>query len=309
MHLRICCALLVVVPALGLGLLAGSADGYVTAGPPWPGGVIRYFNAAPDQQWAVQRAVDAWNSSGARVRFVAARRARAELLIEHFPKVPCTTNAQASVGYQERARIYVFQLDQSSPYCNSLMAVQTVAHELGHVLGLGHETRGCARMNPDGGLQGPSLCPQAKRWQWRCRLLTPDDVAGAVALYGGVVRPQRGPLDCDDYVGIRAPTRVAVAWTGTPHEVRVSFRRPPSVAVPAFLSVQGNTQESFVAAATANRCDTDARAHPREVWRTAPGGMQTMVMALAQGTHCLTVWAVDSFGRPSARPAVLWVRV
>jgi hypothetical protein len=302
-------ALLFVLLALSLGLPAKKADGYVASGRPWPGGVIRYYNAAADQAWAVQQAVDAWNSSGARVRFVAVPAAQAQLRIEHFPKVPCTINAQASVGYRPNARVFVFDLDQRSPYCNAYMAVQTVTHELGHVLGLDHELHACARMNPSGGLQGPSLCAPAKRWQWRCRLLTADDVAGAIALYGGAPSRQRGPVFCDDYAGIGSPTDLQVTRSDGPQEIRVSFRRPTSLTVPAFLAVQDTKPESFVVAATANHCETNARAHPRYFWHAQPGQLQEKLMPLPPATFCVTVWAVDSFGRPSPRPAELWVRI
>jgi hypothetical protein len=294
---------------LSFALLAGGARGYVATGRPWPGGVIRYYNAAPDQSWAVQQAVNAWNSSGAGIRFVAVPASRAELRIEHFPGVSCTVNAEASVGYVLNARVYVFRRDERSPYCNSYMAARAVAHELGHVLGLGHETRGCALMNPRGTLQGPMLCPKARLWQWRCRLLTPDDVAGAVALYGGTARRARGPADCDLYAGMPPPAALEVSATAADHEYRISFRRPSSLAVPAFLSDQSRQPESFVAAATANRCATDARQFTRRLWDAEPGQVEQTYTYLPAGTYCVAVWAVDSFGRPSPRPAVLWVRV
>ena len=81
--------------------LAGSvsADAYVGQGRTWPGGVVRYYNAAGDQSWAVERAVAAWNGSGARVKLVAAPAAKADVRIEHFPKISCTINAEATVGY------------------------------------------------------------------------------------------------------------------------------------------------------------------------------------------------------------------
>jgi hypothetical protein len=42
----------------------------------------------------------------------------------------------------------------------------------------------------------PELCPAAPAGKWICRLLRTDDVRGVVNLYGGVVRPVRGPEFC-----------------------------------------------------------------------------------------------------------------
>src|SRR4051794_9427775 len=81
------------------------ADAYVAHGRAWPGGVIRYYNAAADQAWAVKRAAATWNASGARVRLVAAPASQADVRIEHFPGVNCTINAEATVGYGPKARI------------------------------------------------------------------------------------------------------------------------------------------------------------------------------------------------------------
>lgn len=300
---------LLALAAAALGVLATHADGYVATGAPWPGGVIRYYNAATDQRWAVEKAVEAWNLSGARVRFVPVPAAQAQLRIEHFRTVSCTINSSATIGYTRSARIYIFKRDERSAYCNSYMAAQTVVHELGHVLGLDHELRSCARMNPDLTLQGPSLCAKAELWQWRCQLLTPDDVDGAIALYGGTRWPQRGARDCDIYAGSNSPADLAVSWTEAPEHVRVTFRRPASVAVPYFLARQRKDPEAFVVGATTKRCATDAHAFSRYPWTVRAGGIQDKVLHLSPGVYCLTVWAVDSFARPSSRPAVLWVRI
>lgn len=294
---------------LAILALAGSADGYVGAGSPWPGGVITYYNDASDQAWAVKRALDAWNTSGARVRFVAAGRQSAAVLIEHFPGVSCTVNAEATVGYRPNARIWIFRRDDSSPYCNRYVAARLLAHELGHVVGLGHETRACAVMNPVNTLQGAARCGKAKLWQWRCRLLTADDVAGAVALYGGAARRQSGPSACDLYAGIQAPTHLAVEPTSVPYEFRVTFRRPPSVTVPAFLAGQREEPESFVAGASSEGCPAEQHGLHRMVWHAAVGGTDETFLRLPPGVSCVSVWAVDSFARPSSRPARLAVKV
>jgi hypothetical protein len=287
-----------------------SADAYTGGGRPWPGGVIRYYNSAADQAWAVKRAVDAWNTSGAGVKFVAAPASRADVRVEHFPKVSCTINAEATVGYAEKARVWIFNRDERSPYCNSYAAAQLLAHEFGHVLGLGHETRGCAAMNPVNTLQGPAYCPKAERWQWRCRLLTPDDVAGAVALYGGSVRAQRGPGNCNLYSSIAAPTKLSVAATSVSHQFKVSFRRPSaSPAMPSFLSSFRTAREAFVAAVSSAGCPTNPSSEQRTAWDARPGTMEDTVRSFPAGKSCVSVWAVDSFGRPSDRPASAWIQV
>ena len=71
-----------------------------------------------------------------------------------------------------------------------------VTHEFGHVLGLDHEDRTCATMNTYLVDNHPEQCPAAPPGMWVCRLLRADDVRGAVSLYGGTVRPIRGPEFC-----------------------------------------------------------------------------------------------------------------
>jgi hypothetical protein len=67
--------------------------------------------------------------------------------------------------------------------------------------------------------------------------------------------------------------------------------------------------ESFVTAAVADRCPTDARKFSRHPWHATPGQIEETFMYLPSGNYCLSVWAVDSFSRPAPRPALLWVRI
>src|SRR6202011_5350018 len=130
------------------------------------------------------------NTSGANVHFVASPQAQAQLVVKELPRSDCaprdrSLSGEATVGYGSRATVWISRLDVTSRKCNAYASAQALAHELGHVLGLGHESRGCATMNPSGSFRGPTLC-SGPLWTWDCGLLHRDDIQGAVKLYGGV---------------------------------------------------------------------------------------------------------------------------
>jgi hypothetical protein len=282
---------LVVVAA---GLLAAPGSAYRIEGQPWPKGVVPYYSFAAGHAWSLKQAVDAWNGSGARVRFVAVAPARAKLFIREAPKNICT-HAAATVGHTSGATVFIWPAGRSSPSCNRYTAARALTHELGHVLGLSHESRTCALMNPSGSHQATSQCGASERWEWRCRLVERDDVGGAAALYGGTVRPTRTPAFCSLYAPIAAPTATVQA-EGT--SVRVAVKRPPSPQMPSFLAGTGG-EEAFVVAegkACVSSLDLgDARVYR---WR----GATTEITRPRAG--CYSIWAIDRLGRPSASPAV-----
>ncbi len=77
----------------------------------WPGGRVTYVDRTRYPE-AVRLAVRAWNSTGVRLRFVKAKRARnAQLVIEHEQGMPCAFGV-ASVGYAPRAYARVGGRDQ-----------------------------------------------------------------------------------------------------------------------------------------------------------------------------------------------------
>jgi hypothetical protein len=51
-------------------------------------------------------------------------------------------------------------------------------------------------MNPAGSFRGGDHCTPTPPGTWACRLLEPIDVRRAVDVYGGEVRPSRGPRAC-----------------------------------------------------------------------------------------------------------------
>jgi hypothetical protein len=72
----------------------------------------------------------------------------------------------------------------------------TATHEFGHVLGLDHEDRGCSIMNSRLRVDHPYRCVAPPAGKWWCRLLAADDVAGAIALYGGHTVELKRPAYC-----------------------------------------------------------------------------------------------------------------
>ncbi|MGZ4390344.1 MAG: matrixin family metalloprotease, partial [Gaiellaceae bacterium] len=285
---------------------------YDAQGTTWPDGRILYYNAAPDQAWAVQRAVDAWNASGAAIRFVPAPEASAQVVIRELARSDCTSThesvgGEAALGYVPHSEVFVTRLDQATVKCNQFSAAQTLAHELGHVLGLGHELHACAAMNRSGSLRGPSLCLQAPLGVWNCSLLEPDDVAGAVALYGGSAAP-RSARWCPLYRAIGAPAGLALAGSGEPGGVTASFVRPSDPVLPTFLrAVAGRA--GFVAAVRRDACPVTDAGSGRTAWSAAPGRVQTTTFgALGPGRWCVSVWPYDQLGRRGPR-TFSWIRM
>ena len=183
--------LLLVAAAAAVVVPCGPADAYRFEGGRWATRTIPYYTETPAYAWSVDTAAYAWNTSGARIQFVKSSRAGANVLLgirwyrhagdAHVHRLGASI-VRAEVGIQAGHDRYEMAL--------------IVAHELGHVLGLDHETRTCATMNPTVADDHTSNCPAPPRGMWTCRLLQPDDVRGAVRLYGGTVRPWRGSPFC-----------------------------------------------------------------------------------------------------------------
>src|SRR6266566_4967447 len=76
-----------------------TADSFRFEGGRWPTTTITYHNEVPAYSWAVDTAAYAWNTSGARVRFVKTSRRDARVLIGiRWFKVAGDANVQRANG-------------------------------------------------------------------------------------------------------------------------------------------------------------------------------------------------------------------
>ena len=116
--------------------------------PRWPGRVakITYWNGAGHNA-ELSAAVNAWNTSGARVRFVKAPRS-AGARADHGDRARQRRRLRRVRAGEPRLRARNAYVHISSNSRGGAALTGVIAHELGHVLGLGHEDGTCATMNP-----------------------------------------------------------------------------------------------------------------------------------------------------------------
>ncbi len=203
--------MVLIVAAVGGVLWGVSRPGLLVR---WPDGHVKLYNAS---QWpvSVARGVAIWNGSGANVRFeLVSTRADADIVIDGEPERNgrCSPTARgcATIGYVQAPWIGRYMaLRRREPTERDVgQMIPTVAHELGHVLGLMHNDHECSLMNSSspcrdvdvihtGDCGSPHLPALVRRWCRRYageRTLcgpTDKDLREIIDLYGGAVNPHR----------------------------------------------------------------------------------------------------------------------
>lgn len=329
------CRLAGLALALTLGAAAPAAARTL-----WPKHRVAYYNATRyDAQ--VTRAVQAWNATGANVRLVAVPRRKARLLITYYGTAgfgPSLSNEDgaAILGFVRGSNTTLppeilrllqgFHPDPVNRYLvrhhlNGLVWLRrdyehsglpadqvdvTVAHELGHALGLNHDpSTACTVMRAVGCEEHP--------WQRACALATERDARRLVRLYGGRLRPPiPSSIFCDTSPGPTAPIDVAGAQDpDNPNVLNLSWTTPDEPGIGEVMVV-----------GRPDRCARDqddlpdgARIGPSSA-SAVPGQRDTFAIDLANeplaqpGRYCFALWSIDGAhdNRPSTNPATIWLQ-
>jgi hypothetical protein len=258
----------------------------VIGGARWPGSRTTYFNAS-EAKWHVAQAVKAWNSSGARVRFVPVPRRRAQIVISDSP-TPRSDNAMAgfaTLGYVYPGGGYVKLSRLEHPQRPNYSMAGVATHELGHVLGLAHEDDSCATMNTSLWAQCTGARP--------CRLLEQDDIRGATRLYGGRVRMTR-PGFCP-----KPPSRIRATGDPNAYGVTLEWRKP-----------RGPFSSGVHVARGKGKCPR--RPPSGSAWRPPVTGTRFVDRDFSSGTrlltgrYCYALWGAGDQSMASSR-RTLWV--
>lgn len=257
---------------------------------------------------AVKAAVRAWNTSGLNLRFVKVSSARkARLVIKNTKRVPggCGTG-YGTLGYPGPGRKATVSIlhgsDADGQKCAWPGQTLVVAHELGHVLGLEHNTSGCSLMNTShtNGV-APSLCvgddvDEVKPGRWRCRLIEKVDLKRAKRIYGG--KPRLAETEWCDAID-RIPATGIVTPTQVGNGFSVTVTRAPEPAVPAWLGTWAYGEPGFEVHATPAACTAvpgdDTTQVGLGLWGATPvgGAADEYLRPLPAGPVCLSVWQFD----------------
>jgi hypothetical protein len=294
--------------ALALSALAACAtiaNAYVIAGTKWPGGYVPYHVDAPGLRSAVDAAAARWNRSGAKLRLVDVPAAKALVRVRKLAPAKCLgVVGQASVGY-EKGQIGTIFLQ---PRCGSLELIPIAAHELGHVLGFGHDTVHCSVMTPVEGNR-PKACGGVAPlpWEYDCKVLEPTDVAGAVKLYGGKAKPVANTFPWCPDLPTPPPATHATA-TAFPASslatTSIHWTDPASSSLRHVLvNRRASTCPSYPSvpdvSPIAIRPGSPIRRGVTVAYRVGKAGSQTALDTdrLEPGTFCYSVWTIGPAGR------------
>ena len=285
--------------ALAAPHVAAAAEGYS----PWPTRTILYYNGATKYASSVKQAAHLWNRSGVKIRFKAVPKSKARLRI-----VISNRGLFGGLGFTDvtgtkgTIRLASKIAEASSdPNLSRLLATRVVAHQFGHVLGLGHDNGQCTVMYPHRDETLPPGCrPPKQGWRYRCRVLEAVDVRRAVKIWGGRVR-KLARAECDHDASPPAVTSLSLKGNAENQTVDVSWTNAKRLGSTANLQIVVKRSSC----PTAAQIERAVAGYPPDdvgvqdpVDPTGPGARQTKQVQTSFAKWCYAVVPVTNYGRP-----------
>lgn len=267
-----------IAPALLLFLGAPSGRSASTR-TVWPGATITLSDLTGTSGYhgAVAQAARAWSSVGAGIRFVVTRSPGGDVKVT-YRRGACLSarGASASLGFVARAYIALRS-------CPSIVRPLLVAHELGRVLGLPNDDRGCSIMNSFGKSDGvsfaiPGQCSQWARPAWLPLLVDPS--AG-----GALKRLYRSPLGVTRVSFLEGSVRISWVEPSNTGAYRTVVLRNRRACPTAGDVVTGRRPVIY-----------DERAFPGLHW------VIDDTIPQVRGSYCYGVFNVSADGRVTREP-------
>lgn len=281
-------ALAALVAAL---VVAQPATSYSAAGTPWPVTRIAVWNETPYRAPLTQ-AMAAWNGVGTRVTLVPApRRSAARVVVTLLPRGSSGGDVgQATLGWTPATQGKVEVQRGLGPR----VAAAVLAHELGHVLGLGHEERGCSVMAGTVAVERQRAgCRIALCARLEACLVTRDDAEGLRDLYERRLPALRPP-------GVEGASARVVRSGGPFLEL-------------AWTSPLAGPGAAVLVRAERGRCPTTPYGAPLARTGSIPlerGALQSAALPLSRsGAWCAGLWVQESSSFLTGPPVYVRIAV
>jgi hypothetical protein len=282
---------------------ASAAASPALGGRAWNVPVIRLYDTTPPlYREGINIAIREWNAANVGVRFARTTNRRRAHVVVGAARYPGFVLGKATLGMTRGAWIRLdtaliaTEHEQRGNTIYNLaegaipeQIASTMAHEMGHVLGLNH-VRGCSVMTGanDLGIGTGNTCRDTPpTGMWSCRLIKPMDLRNATRRYGG-----RGVLKRARYCPLSA-TRAGVvrAIRSTPSTrtiaVKLDWRETTNTYGYAIARSAVGGGCPTTPDAGEKRFDVDSADHS-EAWASPD--------APTNGRYCFSVWSRNGRG-------------